>query len=138
MTTSRTSEWIRVGILGAVVVAGGCASTRTTTRQAASDFRGNAAVSTPAPRLLVAGPVRLLHVNVDRKAGATFLRVPSYAGASPDCRSGIPLTWNGESDLDVDRGESVCVAVRRDARVSWHARAIPAEPVSGTQRASLR
>jgi len=47
-----------------------------------------------------------------------------------------PLAWNGESDLFVQSGESVCVAVVRDARVSWHARQTPA-PVA-LQHASLR
>ena len=61
-------------------------------------------------------------MNVDKKAGARFIRVPSHEGVMPDCGSGAPLAWNGESDLFVQSGESVCVAVIRDARVSWHAR----------------
>ena len=72
------------------------------------------------------GPVRLLHVNVDKKAGAHFTRVPNHAGAMPDCAGGAPIAWDGESDLDVGSGESVCVAVVHDARVSWHARELPA------------
>jgi hypothetical protein len=82
------------------------------------------------------GPVRLLHVNVDKKAGAHFIRVPNREGTIPDCGSGAPLAWDGESDLVVGSGESVCVAVVHDARVSWHARQMPA-PV-GFQNASLR
>jgi hypothetical protein len=116
----------------------GCATATTTARASATDLRGNANVSTPQPRLLVAGPVELLHVNVDRKAGATFLRVPRLAGALPDCRSGAPLIWDGESDLFVRQDESVCVAVRHNARVSWHARQVPAGLTQGTQHASLR
>jgi hypothetical protein len=138
MTTSRTSEQIRVGLLGVALAVAGCASVATSTRAAAPDLRGNANVSTPQPRLLVAGPVELLHVNVDRKAGATFLRTPQVAGGIPDCRSGAPLAWDGESDLYVHTGESVCVAVLRDARVSWHARSVPVGPGRGTQHASLR
>jgi len=126
-----------VGILGVALTVAGCATAATTTRAAATDLRGNANVSTPQPRLLVAGPMELLHVNVDRKAGATFLRVPRLAGALPDCRSGAPLAWDGESDLYVRQDESVCVAVLHDARVSWHARQVPAGPV-GTVHASLR
>ena len=82
------------------------------------------------------GPVRLLHVNIDKKAGAHFTRVPNHAGAIPDCAGGAPIAWDGESDLDVGSGESVCVAVVRDARVSWHARELPV-PL-GLQQASLR
>ncbi|HEX3904112.1 MAG TPA: hypothetical protein VH853_14830 [Polyangia bacterium] len=115
---------------------GGCAASQTTARVHAADLRGSTRVSTPAPRFLVAGPVELLHVNVDKKAGARFIRVPNREGAMPDCGSGAPLAWDGESDLYVQSGESVCVAVVHDARVSWHARhmSIPA----GFQRASLR
>lgn len=115
-----------------------CASATTTRLAARPDFRGNVNVSTPQPRLLVAGPIELLHVNVDRKAGATFFRAPSLAGGLPDCRSGAPLAWDGESDLYVQKDESVCVAVLRDARVSWHARSVPAGADHGTQHASLR
>ena len=84
----------------------------------------------------MAGPVELLHVNVDKKAGARFIRVPNHEGAVADCGSGAPLAWNGETDLYVQPGESVCVAVVRDARVSWHARQMPTP--TGFQHASLR
>lgn len=132
-----TSGQVRIALLGLAFAAGGCASAGST-RTATPDLRGNASVSTPQPRLLVAGPIELLHVNVDRKAGATFLRVPHLAGAMPDCRSGAPLAWDGESDLYVRQDESVCVAVVHDARVSWHARSVPAGLESGTRHASLR
>jgi len=81
------------------------------------------------------GPVRVLHVNVDKKAGAHFIRVRNHHGATPACDSGAPLAWDGESDLEVEAGESVCVAVVHDAGVSWHARRLP--PPAGL-RASLR
>jgi hypothetical protein len=124
-------------VLGLALAAGGCATGRqTTARVHSTDLRGVAHVSTPAPAFLVMGPVKLLHVNVDKKAGARFIRVPKRDGAMPDCGSGAPLAWDGESDLVVGSGESVCVAVVHDARVSWHARQMPA-PV-GFQHASLR
>ena len=128
---------VRIALLGLAFAGGGCASAGLT-RTATPDLRGNATVSTPQPRLLVAGPIELLHVNVERKAGATFLRVPRLAGAMPDCRSGAPLAWDGESDLYVRQDESVCVAVVHDARVSWHARSVPPGLESGTRHASLR
>jgi hypothetical protein len=136
MTTSHTSQQIIVGALGLTLGLGGCAASQTTARVRSADLRGTTRVSTPVPKFLVAGPVELLHVNVDKKAGARFIRVPSQEGAMPDCGSGAPLAWNGESDLFVQSGESVCVAVVRDTRISWHARPMPA-PV-GFQNASLR
>ena len=93
-------------------------------------------MATPAPAFLVTGPVELLHVNVDKKAGARFIRVLHHEGAAVDCGGGAPLAWNGESDLYMQSGESVCVAVVRDARVSWHARPMPTP--AGFQHASLR
>ena len=115
---------------------GGCATGRVTTHTASADLRGSARVSKPAPVLIVMGPVRLLHVNIDKKAGARFLRVQKHEGSVTDCGGGAPLAWDGESDLVVGSGESVCVAVLHDARVTWHARQLP-EPV-GFQHASLR
>ena len=115
---------------------GGCGAIQKMTRAQSADLRGTTRVSTPAPKFLVAGPVELLHVNVDKKAGARFIRVPSHEGVMPDCGSGAPLAWNGETDLYVQQGESVCVAVVRDARVSWHARQMPTP--AGFQHASLR
>src|SRR3954464_10816794 len=84
MTTSRTSQQIIMGALGLTLGLGGCAASRTTTRAEASDLRGTTRVATPAPAFLVAGPVELLHVNVDKKAGARFIRVPHHEGAVVD------------------------------------------------------
>jgi hypothetical protein len=106
-----------------------------TTHTASSDLRGSARVSKPSPALIVMGPVRLLHVNIDKTAGARFIRVPKHDGAV-DCGSGAPLAWDGQSDLVVGSGESVCVAVLHDARVSWHAQRLSA-PI-GFEHASLR
>ena len=135
MTTSHTSQQIIVGALGLTLGLGGCAASQTARVQSA-DLRGSTRVSTPAPTVLVEGPVELLHVNVEKRAGARFIRVPHHEGAVADCGSGAPLAWNGETDLFVQRGESVCVAVVRDARVSWHARPMPAS--ASFQNASLR
>jgi hypothetical protein len=136
MTTSHTSQQIVVGVLGLALGLGGCAASQTAARVHSADLRGSARVSTPAPQFLVEGPVELLHVNVDKKAGARFIRVPNRHGAMPDCGSGAPLAWDGESDLFLQSGESVCVAVVHDARVSWHAR--PMATPDGFQHASLR
>ena len=123
-----------MGALGLTLGLGGCAASQATARAKAADLRGSTR-ATLAPTFLVAGPVELLHVNVEKKAGARFIRVPHHEGAAADCGSGAPLAWNGESDLYVQSGESVCVAVVRDARVSWHARPMPAP---GFEHASLR
>jgi hypothetical protein len=117
MTTSRTLQQMGMGILGLALFTGGCAT--------ASDVRGSARVASPGPALLVSGPIEILHVNVDQKARARFSRVD---GATKDCHAGAPLTWNGETDLTLTQGQSVCVEVTHATRVSWHARTVPATP----------
>jgi hypothetical protein len=82
-----------------------------------SDRRGNVAVSNQASRLIVAGPMRLLHANYDRRAGVVFFKT-----AQPDCLNGVPVGWDGESDLMVGDGEAICVSAATTAQLSWHAR----------------
>jgi hypothetical protein len=122
-------------VLGLALAVGGCATGQATARVSSSDLRGVAHVSTPGAVVLIMGPVRLLHVNVDKKAGAHFTRVRNHDAAMPACGGGVPLAWDGESDLEVGSGESVCVAVAHDAGISWHARQMPAP---AGFRASLR
>lgn len=104
-------------MLGLALFTSGCAT--------ASDVRGSARVASPGPALLVTGPMQILHVNVDQKAAARFSRV---AGANSDCHAGAPLAWDGETNLTLGQGESVCVEVRHATRVSWHGRKVPAMP----------
>ena len=101
--------------MGLALYAGGCAT--------ATDVRGSARVMGPGPALLVTGPIEILHMNVDQNARARFSRADATTG---DCRTAAPLAWTGETDLTLRAGESVCVQVSGDARVSWHARTVPA------------
>lgn len=103
-----------MGIIGLALFTGGCAT--------ATDVRGSAQVASPGPALLVTGPIEILHVNVEeQRAGARFSRVD---GATGNCHAGAPLAWNGETDLTLAAGQSVCVEVSRATRVSWHARTV--------------
>jgi hypothetical protein len=80
-------------------------------------------VSTPAPLLLVTGPVRLLHANYDRRAGVTFFKAAQADGTGAiECGGSAPVRWDGETDLDVREGEGICVAAARDVNLFWHAR----------------
>ncbi len=118
-----------MGLVGWALLTSGCAT--------ATDVRGSARVGGAGPALLVTGPIEILHVNVDQKAPARFSRV---AGSSGDCRTAAPLAWNGETDLTLQAGESVCVDVNHATRVTWHARSLrPAPAVQTAQvHASLR
>ncbi|HEX2658671.1 MAG TPA: hypothetical protein VHU40_10375 [Polyangia bacterium] len=116
-----------------------CASTSGVTVNVPPEVRESVAVSTSAePQLLVAGPTRLLHANYDRRAGVVFLRAPQQGSEFTSCRSGVPVGWDGQSDLDVGAGESICVKASRKVNLSWHARALGAEIPEGTQHASLK
>jgi hypothetical protein len=119
MTTSHTLQQMGVGLVGWALLTSGCAT--------ATDVRGSARVGSTGPALLVSGPIEILHVNVDQKAAPKFSRV---AGTSSDCRSGAPFAWNGETDLTLQAGESVCVEVGHATRVTWHARNLKSTPAA--------
>jgi hypothetical protein len=88
-----------------------------------SDRRGNVAVSSQASRLVVTGPIRLLHANYDRRAGLVFSKTVQQGPASPDCSNGVPVVgWDGESDLMVSAGETLCASSARAVQLSWHGR----------------
>jgi len=138
-TATLSSTLIRSLILGGLVIGGvACASTSGVTVNVPPEMRSSVAVSNAEPRLLTAGPTRLLHANYDRRAGVVFLRAPQQVGASADCRRGVPVRWDGQSDLDVSPSESICVTASRKVNLSWHARALGAEIPEGTQHASLK
>jgi hypothetical protein len=101
-----------------------CGTSSSAVSSRRSDLRGNTAVSNPAPRLLVTGPVRLLHANYDHRAGVTFSKATLADGATAiDCASSAAFGWDGESDLDVHAGEGICVTAAREVSLTWHARA---------------
>jgi len=107
-----------------------CASISLPGRAARSDLRGRTAVSTPAPRLLVTGPVKLLHANFDRRAGVTFFKAAQTdATGAIDCGGSAPVGWDGETDLEIREGEGICVAAARDVNLFWHARSGVSAPV---------
>jgi hypothetical protein len=85
------------------------------------DLRGDALVSAGGEQPLVAGPIRILHADFDARAKLQFSRVWRH-DASADCRSGTPLPWNGESAVEIEKDELICVGAEKPTRISWHAR----------------
>lgn len=137
MTTSRVSKLFpSAGILAVALGGLGCAGASASARPAMFDVRGSAQVADAEPRMLVEGPVRLLHVDVDGRRDVTFFRVPRRPGSEIDCRQGavaidargVARTGTSRLDLDVAANEGVCFAAgsqaggSRKVRVSWHAR----------------
>jgi hypothetical protein len=95
-------------------------------------------VSNQASRLIVTGPMRLLHANYDRRAGVVFFRAAQQGAAAPDCLNAAPMGWDGESDLVVGEGEAICVSAARKVHLSWHARSGAGEAPKEVQHASNR
>jgi hypothetical protein len=116
---------------------GGCASSSGAVGPLASDVRGNSSVSGKEARPLVVGPTRLLHANFDRKAQIKFYRVWQRGGAIADCRNGVPLGWDGESEIEIQKDELVCVTGSTRAGISWHARSVAADAPQAARHASL-
>lgn len=108
------------------------------------DVRESIAMTDREPRMLLAGPARLLHLQVEKRKGAvTLYRVPRQQGTSADCqatagRDELPLPLFSEA-MDVAQDEVVCAQVDRKTRLSWHARARPGagEPAQLLHHASL-
>jgi len=117
----------------------GCAGPATAVRAdgRGAEVRGSATVAAGEARPLVAGPIRVLHANADGRTAPKFSRVLLVSGAE-DCRSATPLAWNGESAVQLQQDELLCVQTERSARVSWHGRALPAAGATTLRQASLR
>jgi hypothetical protein len=123
----------KVMVGGLALGAAACASSG-----APAEMRGRTALLGTEARMVVAGPVRLLHMNAD-KPNVTVYRVPRLEGTEADCRSvrqELVVDWDRESALQIGKDETVCASGTRLTHLSWHARQISAELV-GTQHASL-
>ena len=114
----------------------GCAAPATAMRPPAADMRGNALVSGREAQPLLAGPMKLLHVNSDGRAEPKLSHVWQRNGAV-DCHNGTPLDWDGQSAVEIGENEMVCVTLKKTARVSWHGRSLSRGAPALPQQASL-
>ena len=114
---------------------GACASVGGAGRAAAVEVRGTAAVEAQSPRLIAAGPVHLLHVDVHGNRAVNVYSAVRNTGTDADCRGasrqgGALLHENRRNpiDADVPDGQVVCVApaaarsTPRPVEIAWHAR----------------
>ena len=121
----------------------GCA-TGETGGSVRSDIRKSVAIADPKPRLLLAGPARLLHLEVERRGPVVVYRVQRRDGTVADCQTdsveGSAVVEIMRGSLDVLNDESLCVKVGRRASLSWHAQSLTDAPEFGQWRshASLR
>jgi hypothetical protein len=133
-----------VAVLGAAALAVGCAGSMTSARLSRLDVRDTVTAPGASRRLLLAGPGRLLHVDVERRNVVTVYRVPRHDGTAADCGNEPPradaVIEVTAGALEVPRDESVCVLMARRASLSWHVRHVPATGgpvVEASRHASL-
>ena len=125
----RTSLWVTGGL---AIGISSCA-----TWAPPPDYRGSATRVGAEPRPLLAGPARLLHVNVDRRTPFTLYRIRTEPGKSADCggaRRDVVVDL-AQGTILVGKDETICVAAEEAAQVSWHAKPVTGD--LGTQHASL-
>jgi hypothetical protein len=92
--------------------------------------------ATTGPKVVVAGPARLLHVDVHGERAFTIYAVARQTGTDADCLAAAATpaisvaraSRRRPLDLDVPAGQVICLANAADAtggrgaEVSWHAR----------------
>jgi hypothetical protein len=125
-------EYIRDRSLSLSVLSGlafigiGCATALGGASEFETDLRGTAGPPDSEPRLLVAGPAVLLHINADERRGVTVFRVSRRDGTAADCIAGPQRTGDvvemGHGAIYVSEKESVCATVTNGASLTWHAR----------------
>jgi hypothetical protein len=123
----------------AAVIGGGCGATSGAghAHGRGNDVRSTARMNaTTGPRVVVAGPARLLHVDVHGDRAFMIYAVARQTGADADClaAAAAPVISVARADrrrpLDIDvlAGQAVCLANgpgaddRDGTEVSWHAR----------------
>ena len=132
-------------VAAAAVMGGGCGVTSAAghSHGRGNDVRSTAQMSaTTGPRVVVAGPARLLHVDVHGDRAFTIYAVARQTGTDADClaAAATPAISVARAnrrrplDIDVPAGRVVCLANgsdaggRQSAEVSWHARRGAPEP----------
>ncbi|MEP6653035.1 MAG: hypothetical protein ABJA82_06725 [Myxococcales bacterium] len=121
-------EWVLSLAMTGVFGASGCGGHLQSLGQATGgvrEVRSSIAVADSQPRILLAGPARLLHVQVEKRKGTVAVfRAPRQDGTNADCRTAAPreeVRFTGKGGaIDVAQDEVVCAQVDRKARLSWH------------------
>jgi hypothetical protein len=131
----------------AALFCAGCGATGLAERPHTADVRLSIPMRADSPRLVVVGPARLLHVDVDGHGLVSLYGVRAETGLERDCVGAAlpgPLTLvpdeNNQLNLDVPAGQAICLApVRREegrlGQVHLHARRFPGtrEPIGTLQ-----
>jgi hypothetical protein len=138
----RAIQAIQLSVLSiAFGTAAGCATI--SGGHAGHDVHATARIGGDGARMLVSGPARLLHVDVDGHDELALYAVARKGGTDADCVAGAGQTAEkrrlraGASNLvniNVAAEETICVAPpasTRAASVMWHARRLDAGTAAG-------
>jgi hypothetical protein len=133
----------------AIFCSAGCGATGLAERPHTADVRMSIPMRADSPRLVVVGPARLLHVDVQGHGVVSLYAVRAETGLERDC-DGAPLPKaitlipdeTNRLDLDVPAGQAICMTTlkrddRRVGEVHLHARRFPGAPAepAGTLQA---
>ena len=132
MSSRKKLSLVASVVLSGMVAFGSFGATASASPRRAPDVRGDTMLSAAAPQLVVAGPARLLHVDVEGARGVSLYSVDSASGGSQACRAGaasakraLRTNATNELDLDVAAGQTVClVADGGSVEVAWHAQQV--------------
>ena len=128
----------------AALFCAGCGATGLAERPHSADVRMSISMGADSPRLLVVGPARLLHVDVEGRGVVSIYSVRVETGLESDCvRAPLPQAMTlvpdetNQLNLDVPAGQAICMAtVKREERrlgeVHLHARRLPGAPAQPT------
>lgn len=134
-----------IAVAAAAMTSGGCGVTSAAghSHGRGNDVRSMARMNAATgPKAVVAGPARLLHVDVHGERAFTIYAVARQTGTDADCLAAAaapaisvaPASRRRPLDLDVPTGRVICLANAADAsggrsaEVSWHARRGALEP----------
>lgn len=128
-----------IAVAAVAVMGGGCGVTSAAghSHGRGNDVRSMARMNAATgPKVVVAGPARLLHVDVHGERAFTIYAVARQTGTDADClaAAAAPAVSVARAnrrrplDIDVPTGQVICLANAADAtdwrgaEVSWHAR----------------
>jgi hypothetical protein len=139
----RAIQAIQLSVLSvALGTAAGCA-TISGGHAGARDVHATARIGGGGARVLVSGPVQLLHVDVDGHDELALYAVARKDGTDADCVAGAAQTGekrrlragaSNQVKMTVAAEETICVAPPaspRAASVMWHARRLDAGTAAG-------
>jgi hypothetical protein len=138
MSSRKKVSLVASVVLSGIVALGSFGATASASPRI-SDVRAQTVLNAGSPRLVVAGPARLLHVDFEGSRSVSLFSVDSRNGGPDACRTGAPTAKRllhsnvrNALDLDVASGQTVClVADGSSVQVAWHAQQA-APSVGGT------